>query len=670
MNNKNNYIIAIVLLGVVSIAILLFRNSYAVLLDNDIEVAKNSELIYYLNVSYDGVDKNGVESDDVATSFVKSGNIYVLDKIPDGLTFTGFVTSTDGSFGAVKRGSDVACTGSVVDDTNDDGVWNTGNTEYTYHGLHYNATTREVSFRVKSLGAGCVLTIGIKTQTPSSVDDPNTPVIDRRRDFYNFATGKEKDLLINSNTVHAYMGSVEELHQVQYAYTGDVPSGVPSPPEAQNYVANTKVGVASTVNIDGYLFNGWTSTDVDILNGSFTMPNSDVTLTGSFTAIDNRHKVTYVVNGTKPDNYVVPREKEYFKDAIVSVDGLENGDVIDGYKFLGWTTSSVSVLDNDFVMPEADVVFEGEFTDVTYDVTYAFYDTVLPPNSDSLLPAKQSYKPGQVVSLANMSDIAGYTFLGWYKENNFIMPSENVTIYGEWKRVLGNFEPSIVKTVYNDKGYYQPDEVITFKITVRNNDNFRLKDIFVKENNSSVSFVEGTGYEIVTNNYVKINELGANSSIDLFATYKVKQTDKGVINNEVEIVGALADNGYELKEKEYKATASTNIKSSIKICKLVSGINVGNTFQIKVSNNSYETWVVLAKDGCKIIYVNPGIYRINEIIPQEYVLSTVTGISANNSDLNVLQGHDYEVTFTNMFVKKGFLHSSGKVVNRIEGNNE
>lgn len=669
MKNKKYYFIALILLIIISALIFLFRNSYAILIDNDVEVQKNSELIYYLDVSYDGVDKNGIESSASVTSFIRSGNIYVTDKIPDGLTFTGFVTTSDGSFGAVEKGTNNACAGMVIDDTNTDGVWNNDNTEYTYHGLHYNANTREVSFKVKNLRAGCVLTVGIKTQTPSSVDDPNTTVVEQRRDFYNFASAKENSLIVNSNTVHAYMGTATNLYNVRYEYTGTIPDGVPNKPPTQQYAENTKVGVAPIVNMNGYVFSGWTTNDIVVNNNSFVMPSNDVTLTGSFTQIDS-NKVTYVINGIKPPNYVVPKEKSYFKDTTINVDSLSNGDIIDGYKFSGWTTSSVTVDDdNSFVMPDSDVVFVGNFEDVTYKVSYAFYDTVLPPNSDSLLPPDRSYRPGETVTLANMREVSGYTFLGWYKENNFVMPEEDVIIYGEWKEVRGYFEPTITKVVYNDKGYYEPGDTITFKITIRNNENFAIKDVFIKENNSQVNFVSGTNYEVITDNYAKIANLGANSSVDLYAEYTVKETDKNKVDNEVEIQGALSSNGYELKDKEYKASASANLKSKINVCKKVSGTDVGNTFQIKVSNNNYETWIILAKNECKSIYVKHGTYKINEVIPQEYVISRIEGIPNNNSNLEVLQGQDYEIIYTNEFVKKGFLHSSGKVINRIGGNN-
>ena len=114
---------------------LFIGKSFATLLDNDVEVKENSDLTYYLNVSYDGVDKNGTQSDTTTVSEIKSGTLFVEDKIPDGLEFTGFVTTAGGSIGAVKRSDATACSGKVIDDTNEasttEGVWNGTHTEYT-----------------------------------------------------------------------------------------------------------------------------------------------------------------------------------------------------------------------------------------------------------------------------------------------------------------------------------------------------------------------------------------------------------------------------------------------------------------------------------------------------------------------------------------------------------
>lgn len=672
--DKNKKIIWILIaLAFIFVLLLLFGKSFAVLLDDDIRVKEKSELTYYLNISYDGVDKYGNKSSDTTVSEIKSGTLFVEDKLPDGLEFTGFVTTSNGSIGAVKRGETTACTGKVIDDTNeesvDEGVWNADNTEYTYHGLHYNAETRTVTFQIKNLKAGCELTVGIKTKTPT-VDDPKTPEKETRRDFYNFATARESGLTINSNTVHAFIGKENAtLYNVNYVYTGNVPDGAPTAPKTSSYVPGTTVGVAADVKIEGYTFSGWTTTDATVTNGNFTMPDSDVTLTGSFTK-NSTYKVTYSLTGTTPDGYVLPLEKNYYPGTVVDIDSLKEGDVFNGYRFLGWETESVEVSsDRDFTMPSSNVHLVGEFEEVTYNVIYQFYDTVLPPNYQNYLPTTKEYKPGEIVQLEDItSEPDGYKFLGWYKESMFEMPEKDVIIYGEWKVQTGTFEPTITKEVISNKDYYRVGDNVEFKITIRNTAAFPIRNVIVKENNDNSNFKSGTGYTILSGHVANIDSIAAGESVELFATYKVLKTDKGTIVNEAEIKGALADNNYELVDREYKATDSFKIQSIIKICKEVSSSYNENSFQFHITGNTnhYETWITLEKNECDTIFVDPSTYKIKEIVPQEYSIKSVNGaITSDNSDLVVEVGHDYEITYTNEFVKKGFLHSFGRVVNQI-----
>ena len=63
------------------------KNAMADTFSNDDEIQPEKGVAYYLEVSYDGVDKNGVESSDSSLADVRSGYIYVEDKIPDGLEF-------------------------------------------------------------------------------------------------------------------------------------------------------------------------------------------------------------------------------------------------------------------------------------------------------------------------------------------------------------------------------------------------------------------------------------------------------------------------------------------------------------------------------------------------------------------------------------------------------
>ena len=79
-----------------------------------------------------------------------------------------------------------------------------------------------------------------------------------------------------------------------------------------------------------------------------------------------------------------------------------------------------------------------------------------------------------------------------------------------------------------------------------------------------------------------------------------------------------------------------------------------------------SSWITLEKDKCDTVYLDPGTYKIKEIVPQEYKIKSVTGsITTDDSNLVVKEDKDYEITYTNEFMRRGFLHSFGRVVNKI-----
>ena len=588
--------------------------SYSEILSNDAEVEPNSNLTYYLDVSYDGIDHNGIESNDTTIAEVSSGIIKVSDKIPEGLSFVGFVTTNDGTIGASHRDNETACIGKVVDDTKES-VTNTmtcNNGVCYYHGLHYDESTRTVTFQVSGLKAGCKLTVGIITKTPTTIDDPNTNEVETRRDFYNYGSASEENLAVISNTVHAFMGKGNvSLHNVKYNYTGDVPSNAPPAPLQTSYAEGIKVGVYNNVYIEGYTFSGWTTNDATVTDGSFLMPNNDVIFTGSFEE-KSKNNVQYVIDGDTPQGYIKPLTKEYYPGTLVKIDGLKKDDVFNGYLFKGWTLDNVDLNDDNtaFEMPNRDVVVRGEFEEARYTVTYAFYDGVLPPNGSSLIPATQSYRSGEIVTLPEVVAPNGYEFLGWYKENNFVMPEENITIYGEWKKISGTFAPEITKVVISDKEKYEPGDTVTFKVTIKNTANFEIRDLIVRENNDNAHFINGSGYTVESTHMAKINRIVAGGSIDLTATYEVLETDNSKVINEVELLGAIASNHYELERKDYKAIAQFIVKpKGDSTCKIIvhhylkdttekitdDVISIGNAHQEYTSSETSVEGYILVK---------------------------------------------------------------------------
>ena len=538
-------IITICTIVAIFIGVIVMGYSYAATLESGVRVKENSDLTYYIDVIYDGKDENLVMSSDTATAEVRSGYIYVEDKIPDGLTFKEFVQSEDGTIGAVQRGdTSKTCTGYVVDGVS---------------GLVYDDATRTVSFKVKNLQAGCKITVGIVTTTPTLAQD------ETRKDFYNTAFAQEGTFSASSNTVHAFIGEPEaSLYSVEYKYTGDVPEGAPELPTVSSYASGTTVGVLNDIELDGYIFSGWTTTDVEVTNNSFTMPESTVTFTGSFTA-KPKYSVSYVIDESsqQPEGYLPPDTKEYGEGDTVYVDSLAENDTINGYRFLGWTTTDVTVLDDSFVMPATQVTFIGRF------VTYKFQGDTLPENADALLPETNTYYPEDTVQLAPYPVSEGYKFLGWYHADNFKMPEENITIYGEWKLEAGTFKPTITTTIIDPKEYYHENDIVQFKTTVTNTAEFNIRDVMIQstlEGNTFTIPTDGT-YTVLSEQFVKIPTLPANTSIDIYGTYTAGTSWHNTYTNTLILNGALADNNYTLDTtEEYKAESNftvTNITLQI-----------------------------------------------------------------------------------------------------------
>jgi hypothetical protein len=403
------------------------------------------------------------------------------------------------------------------------------------------------------------------------------------------------------------------------------------------------------------------------------MPNKNVTLVGSF-AKDSTfvpYKVTYNIEGTNiPEDYVTPKEKEYYPNETVDIDVLKEGDVYNGYRFSGWkiNNSNITIEENVFSMPKENITLTGSWELVTYKVEYQFMGDIIPPNSEQLLPETKSYRPGSNIKLEDITSPNDYEFLGWYHIDNFEMPEEDIIIYGEWKYKTKKFTPTITKEVVNKQEYFSNGDKVKFEITVTAPTETDIFDVYIKENNEKAKFIAGTGYEVITDTIVKIPELKAGESITLTSEYIVTAKDENIVTNEVSIIGALANNNYEF-DKTLAKTATDNFKvdAELKICNTVNNGKNKKTIQYHITGTDYESWVVLGENECQNIYLLPGNYNIFEIEPQDYDLIKVTGaIKNNNTSFTAEEGKEYEAIFEHNYNKKGFYHTFGSIINIIE----
>ncbi len=631
--------------------------------NNNTSVSENSTLNYYLTIH---ATMNGYYmKDDYSTYYFEptlmNDYIYVEDKLPDGLEFVGFSPSQDGTIGAIHDTYiDYVCAGYVVDDTDDPsnltGKWNAGHTEYTYHGLHYNAETRVVSFRIADLENGCHINVGIQTNTPSLGAGQT------RVDFNNFASAIFSKIMTFSNPTNRYIGDGNEtVYTVNFAYDLD-----PEEVELLNYPPSASYAEGETVSLPndlfyiGHHFDGWTSNDVTITNGQFVMPNHNVTLMASFSTVQG-HNVSYRIEGTVPDGYIVPSTKMYYPDVTVKIDSLTAGDVFNGYEFQGWETNDYAVGDSKrFVMPNSDVELVGHFVQKKYTVNYNFIKNHLPSNADSLLPSSEEYAAGEVVHLPTFSKEGDYVFAGWDYKDGFKMPARDITVNGYWQVYMGLYDPELSVEIVDPKTYYRPGDVVHFNIHLKNNTGLTFR----------VGLYSEIRLDSIPENNIYYYDISEDTTIPGY--YYVSKNTNTITNLNVDLVyfsQEYSENKYDLVRKNYLQTVTVASSPKLFLCQKFADDNIdqygiGN-ITFKISNSQYDYDVTLHKE-CTYIYLEPGTYHIKELLPMEQSVSVVLGLTdSNDSDFVIDDDNTKEnvIIFINEMQPSYFIKSiSAKLI--------
>lgn len=218
------------------------------------------------------------------------------------------------------------------------------------------------------------------------------------------------------------------LHNVIYIYQGSVPDGAPAVPVDTNaYKVGAQVTVQPDPELEGYSFSGWQS-DVEIVDGVFKMPVTNVVLRGSWSPVV--YSVQFSYTGAVPETaQQLPEEENRAMGETVAVPAVAS---VVGYRFLGWTVDGVSVEDGAIQMPAKDIVLVGCWEKLPYHVTYAYTGKV-PVKAPAVPVDTNVYTLGDTVRVMDSPTLKGYAFSGWGE--SFSMPAENVTLTGSWSAV-------------------------------------------------------------------------------------------------------------------------------------------------------------------------------------------------------------------------------------------
>ncbi len=171
------------------------------------------------------------------------------------------------------------------------------------------------------------------------------------------------------------VGSWEKLYKINYKFTGEVPEGVVAP-EASYAADGETVIVSAAPYADGYVFVGWNTEDADVTNGSFVMPENDVTLYGYFKKpvgsveinggdiVLNKGDETVINVIVKPEDATVKEIIfESSDETVIKVD--ENGNVTAVGE--GTATVTVTSKDDETKKDSITVTVKIPVTDITVD---------------------------------------------------------------------------------------------------------------------------------------------------------------------------------------------------------------------------------------------------------------------------------------------------------------
>ncbi len=190
-----------------------------------------------------------------------------------------------------------------------------------------------------------------------------------------------------------------------------------------------------TTTREGYEFLGWDDGEKVYAAGeAYKMPDEDTTLTAKWEAIPVKtYTVSYAYIGedTPATADAVPATKTITENDMVVVEALPSA--VEGYEFFGWYYNGVKYNPGESFAPASDpIVFEGFWVKDTekFIVSYE-YEGDVPANADEL-PDFETYKDGAKVTVASdPAAVEGYTFEGWFLNDDRTVEVTEVTINGD-----------------------------------------------------------------------------------------------------------------------------------------------------------------------------------------------------------------------------------------------
>ena len=218
------------------------------------------------------------------------------------------------------------------------------------------------------------------------------------REGYTF-TGWNKE--VPSTIPAADMTFTAQWQVNQYTFTFDSNGGSDVAAITQDY--GTEVTAPAAPTREGYTFLGW---DKEVPS---TIPAADMTFTAQWQV--NQYTLTFDSND---GSTVVVALTQDYGSAVTAPDAF----VREGYTFLGWDKDIPST------MPAENQSFTAQWQINQYQVVFV-------SENDVLSEATLDY--GSAITVPEVPEREGYTFLGWEPEVDETVPAHDVTYRAQWQ---------------------------------------------------------------------------------------------------------------------------------------------------------------------------------------------------------------------------------------------
>lgn len=252
----------------------------------------------------------------------------------------------------------------------------------------------------------------------------------------------------------------EEKHKIQYEFTSLVPGAI-LPGEKNGISIGSLEQVEDVPSVAGFIFSGWHTTDCKINeDGSFAMPNRDVTFTGSWILEQQMG-----VNHYSIEHYLGDSKEPYEIEKLKGLSGTV-ATAVPKTGYVGYTYDETAADNKVSGRIEANdgLILKLYYAGNQHEVRYEIIGDS--PNGAPQVPSTVKISFGESVPVEKDLLYSGYTFSGWRTTNvkvedgAFVMGDGDVVFTGMWTKnpeiltvQFVNWNGDILKTEYVPKGW-------------------------------------------------------------------------------------------------------------------------------------------------------------------------------------------------------------------------